>query len=48
MLTDKFANQASSEATWDDYLDFKVTIIDNGDEKVTIQIYNGHFKTLDI
>jgi len=37
MNRDRFLASQSSQAVWDDYVDFKVALIDNGDNKVILQ-----------
>lgn len=37
MDQDKFLAQPTPQATWDDYLDFKLLLIDNGDERVNLK-----------
>jgi hypothetical protein len=36
MESGKFAEKPSNKAVWDDYTDFSLEIIDNGDDKVTV------------
>ena len=35
MMDNKFPKGQPSQAVWNDYIDFKIKINDNGDDKVT-------------
>jgi len=48
MNRDRFLASQSSQAVWDDYVDFKVALIDNGDNKVILQVWINEAKTLEI
>lgn len=36
MDSNTYADKPSNKAVWDDYTDFSMTIVDNGDEKVSV------------
>ena len=36
MLENKFPDGQPSQAVWNDYVDFKIKVNDNGDDKVTL------------
>ena len=38
MMENKFQQTGFSQHVWNDYVDFKVCLIDNGDDRVTMQV----------
>ena len=48
MHSDKFNSKSTSQAIWEDYLDFKIVLVDNGDDKVSLRTYLGDKKELEI
>lgn len=45
MMENTFSSQPSQQAVWNDYVDFKIRLIDNGDNKVTLK---GRFTHISI
>ena len=48
MHRNMFIDKQTQSAVWDDFVDFKIVLIDNGDDIVTLRIYLGLNKQLDI
>jgi hypothetical protein len=38
MIENKFQSTSYSQHVWNDYVDFKVTLLDNGDERISMQV----------
>ena len=48
MMENEFPNGQPSQAVWNDYVDFKIKVNDNGDDKVTLTVYLNAKKQLEI
>jgi len=48
MEKDKFFDKSNAPSVWDDKVDFKVNIVDNGDDKVSISIALKDNQSIDL
>ena len=48
MMENRFPDGQPSQAVWNDYVDFKIKVNDNGDDKVSITLYLNAKKHLEI
>lgn len=48
MMSNKFTDGQPSSAVWNDYIDFKILVNDNGDDRASLTVYLNERKSLEI
>lgn len=48
MMTNNFTDEQTSESVWNDYVDFKLKLNDNGNDKVSLTVFLNSKKHLEV